>query len=429
MCRVEIVPRRYAGDEIDRNQMRALMQQLEYRVLRIRAYPAPRNRCSRAVDRLHVYSDALAIRFHFELLEIVGKQAQPFVIGEYGTGLAAANAGIVKIGEGRPHHQIIGDIGIPEMRIHSLRTGKEGAKIIHPHSHRDRKSDTRPDRISPADAFLEGKDPCFVHAPFYGAFRIGRQRNDASPGVRHPVVTQPFERAFRVGHRFDGRERLAGDSNQGLGRIASGESFFERDAIYVGYDVHIAIGQIARERVDPERGAQGTSANADVNEVLDFAQCALVDRFDQHAHAVDQRHRFFDLGLVTRSPQCAVIGGAAFRRIDDLPREKLVAHSGEVHRFCQSLECGDHGTVEMGLRPVEQYSAFVEFDPARKIGDALVIARFATALTPVALRAEQFAKCRARQIVEAGPELGGGRHGGQKSFNGCAPATRDFGDD
>ena len=52
MCGIERVARRNAGDEVHRHQMRALMQQLEHRVLRIGPYPAPGDRRGWTVDRL-----------------------------------------------------------------------------------------------------------------------------------------------------------------------------------------------------------------------------------------------------------------------------------------------------------------------------------------------------------------------------------------
>ena len=191
----------------------------------------------------------------------------------------------------------------------------------------------------------------------------------------------------------------------------------------------VAIGQIAAERVDPQRGAECTAADPDVDEVLDLAQRALVDRLDQHAHAVDQRHRFLDLGAFARAAQSRMIGGAAFGRVDHFAAEQLCAHVGEVHRLGQLFEARDHGAVEMRLRPVEQDPALLELDPAREHRDPVGAAGLVSAFAAIARGAEQFAQCRARQGFQAGPELGGGGHGGQKSFDGCAPATRELGND
>ena len=430
---VELVTRRDAGDEIDRDQMRALVEQLEHRMLRIGAHPAPGDRRGRTVDRLHVGSDALAVALHLELLEVVGKQPQPFVIGEHRARLAAAHAGVIEIGETRAQHQIGGAVGVAEMFVHRLGPGEHGAEIVHPHRHRDREADRGPDRIAPADAFLERQDARFIDAPFDRAFGIGGQRDHAAARVRHAIVAQPFERAFGIGHRLDRGEGLACHRDQRLGRVAFGERLFQRDAVDVGNDMDIAIGEVAAQRIDTQRGAQRAAADADVDEVFDFAQRALVDRFDQHAHAVDQCHRLFHLGFIARAAKRRVVCGAAFGRVDHLAAEQPGAHARKVHRLGKLFEPGDHRAVEMRLRPVEQDAAglraLAQLDAARQHGDALGAAGFVGALAAIAHGAEQFAQRRARQGVEAGPELGCGGHDGQKSFDGCAPATRELDDD
>ena len=71
-------------DELDRNQDRALVEQLEHRVLRVGAGPAPGHRRGRVIDRLAVDGHRLAVRFHLELLEIERQQPKPLVVSEHG---------------------------------------------------------------------------------------------------------------------------------------------------------------------------------------------------------------------------------------------------------------------------------------------------------------------------------------------------------
>ena len=173
----------------------------------------------------------------------------------------------------------------------------------------------------------------------------------------------------------------------------------------------IAIAEVAAERVDAQRGAERAAADADVDQVLDLAQRALVDRLDQHAHAVDQRHRFLDLGAFARAAQSRVVGGAAFGRVDHFAGEQPGAHAREVHRLGQLLEPGDHRAVEMRFRPVEQDPAFIERDPAREHGDAVGAARLVRAFAAIANGAEQFAQRRARERGKLVPDIGSRGHG------------------
>ena len=70
---VEIVSGHHRRDEFNRHQAGSLMEQLEHRMLGIGANPAPCYRRSQAVDRIASACCRLAVRFHFELLEI-GRQ-------------------------------------------------------------------------------------------------------------------------------------------------------------------------------------------------------------------------------------------------------------------------------------------------------------------------------------------------------------------
>src|SRR3546814_18175076 len=63
--------------EFDRRQGRALMEELEHRVLRVGADAAPGDRGAGAIQRRTVQRHPLAVRFHFELLKIGGEQPQP----------------------------------------------------------------------------------------------------------------------------------------------------------------------------------------------------------------------------------------------------------------------------------------------------------------------------------------------------------------
>ena len=65
--------------------------------------------------------DTDAVRFHFELLEIVGQQLQPLVIGEYRARLAASNLRVIKVGEGRAHHDVRGLQCVRRGHAHGLR--------------------------------------------------------------------------------------------------------------------------------------------------------------------------------------------------------------------------------------------------------------------------------------------------------------------
>src|SRR3546814_7300114 len=72
-------------DKFDRSQVGALMEKLEHRMLRVGADAAPGDRRGLLRQRLAGEGHRLAVRFHFELLEIVGEQPQPLVLDRKST--------------------------------------------------------------------------------------------------------------------------------------------------------------------------------------------------------------------------------------------------------------------------------------------------------------------------------------------------------
>ena len=115
---IEIMPRRLAGDEFNRDQMRALMQQLEHRMLGIGAHPAPCHRRAVASKRRALGGHRLAVRFHLQLLKIIGQQAQTFIIGKYRPCLTRLRLGIIQIRKCRQCRGVLHNLGIAEMRVH-----------------------------------------------------------------------------------------------------------------------------------------------------------------------------------------------------------------------------------------------------------------------------------------------------------------------
>ena len=93
------------------------------------------------------------------------------------------------------------------------------------------------------------------YAPFDSFFRSGGQRHDASVGVADAVLAEPRKRAGGVGHRLDGRERLARHCDHRRGWIASREGLFERQSVDVRHDMDVDHRAVPPQRVDRQLGA------------------------------------------------------------------------------------------------------------------------------------------------------------------------------
>ena len=275
---IEAVARHDAGDEINRQLDGPLMQQLEHRVLRVGPHPAPGDRRRRHGERLARQIDPLAVRLHFELLEVEGQQPQPLVIGKAGAGLEAQHRGIIMVGKGRAQAQVGRAIGLGKMAVHRRRAIEHFGKSVPTERQRDGKADAAPQRIAPADAFGERQHAGLVHPPFDRLFGRSGQRRHPAEGVGHPIVAQPVERGERIGHGLGGGKGLGGDRDQRGRRVAGREGRLERAAIDVRDDMDRTEGAVAGQRVDRHCRPQRRTADADVDEVLDRAQSAAVDR-------------------------------------------------------------------------------------------------------------------------------------------------------
>ena len=72
------------GDEVARNHLGALVDELVEGVLAVRTRFAPEDRAGLVIDAQGVAVNGLAVRFHVGLLEVGGKAVQVLVVREHG---------------------------------------------------------------------------------------------------------------------------------------------------------------------------------------------------------------------------------------------------------------------------------------------------------------------------------------------------------
>ena len=84
MVIADLIVRLDADQEVGRHQARALVQQLVERVLDVRPRLAPDDRRGLRLDEAAVAVDALAVAFHFELLQKRRQAMQVLLVGEHG---------------------------------------------------------------------------------------------------------------------------------------------------------------------------------------------------------------------------------------------------------------------------------------------------------------------------------------------------------
>ena len=88
------VGRRGSDKQIQGNDFRSLMDELEEGVLAIRAWLAPYDRAGRRIGGRAVELDVFAVALHLQLLEIGGKAPEPLVIRDHPMGGVAEDVAV-----------------------------------------------------------------------------------------------------------------------------------------------------------------------------------------------------------------------------------------------------------------------------------------------------------------------------------------------
>ena len=232
------------------------------------------------------------------------------------------------------------------------------------------KADRGPQRIAPANGFIEREHARFIDAPRNGRVGIGGQRNDPTHRIGNPVFLHPLQDRCRVEHRFGRRERLGGNDEQGRRRVETRKRFLERAAIDVRDNRNIIPVRIAAQRIDDQVRPQRRPADPDMQDMTHRPQRIALDRVDQRAHPAVQCARAgnaFGRALATFG---AMFGGAAFARVDDAPAEQVVALGRKPRLRRQPLERRQRICRQMRLRKIEQDARLRDRQTRKTIGIA-----------------------------------------------------------
>ncbi len=106
------------GDEVARNHLGALMDELVEGMLAVRARFAPEDRTRLVVHALRVAIDGLAVGFHVGLLEVGGEAVEVLVVREHGVAGCAEEVVVPNADEGEDDGQVLVSRSGLEMLIH-----------------------------------------------------------------------------------------------------------------------------------------------------------------------------------------------------------------------------------------------------------------------------------------------------------------------
>ncbi len=118
--------------ELDRHDLRALVDELHEGVLAVGARLSPDHGPRGVRDRMAVPGDALAVRFHVELLQMRREPRQPLVVGQHGPAGVAQHVAVPDPDQPQHHGEVGGGLGRAEMLVHGVRAGQELAEALRP---------------------------------------------------------------------------------------------------------------------------------------------------------------------------------------------------------------------------------------------------------------------------------------------------------
>ena len=306
------------------------MQQLEDRMLGVGAGSAPGDGRRRLIDGRTVHRHRLAVRFHLQLLEVEGQQAQPLVIGEGGARLASEPADVEPVDEGGDERRILRRLGVAEVAVHLRRAFEQFLEGAPAQRQRRGQADSAPQRVAAAYPFAELEDAGLVDPGLERRLGPGSHRDHPAEGIVDAGRPQPVERGVQIGHRLGGGEGLRRGHDQRRRGIERPHGIVEGFPVDVRQEADVEPRTAPAERIDEQRRPEHRTADADVQDARDVAERAGLDRIDQRPHPRPARRRELDGVRRSRSPLGNMLGGPALGRVHDLAREQGIPRGRET---------------------------------------------------------------------------------------------------
>ena len=229
-----ITPRR--DDEVAHDRFGALVQQLVERVLRVRPDLTPQDRAGVVIGGFSVARHALAVAFHFELLEVWRQVAQAPVVGQDRMRADVEEIDVPDTDHREHHRQVLFERGFAKVAVHRVRAFEHLAKRGHADLERDRQADSRPHRVAPADPVPQ-IEPAVGRNPPGGHFVAVRRYADEVAPVERLVgraagLAQPLQRGIRIRQRIDGGKGFRRYDEQGGRRVEGIEPVGDLAAVH-----------------------------------------------------------------------------------------------------------------------------------------------------------------------------------------------------
>src|SRR5262249_40351377 len=139
------------GNEVARDQLRALMDELIEGVLPVRAWLTPDDGAGRDVYRLAVTVDVLAVALHVALLKVSGETVHVLIVRQNSLRLSAKEIIVPDAQESQGGRQVLLKGCSPEVLVHLVTAGEQFLKVVKTNGNGDGQANCRPEGIPSPD--------------------------------------------------------------------------------------------------------------------------------------------------------------------------------------------------------------------------------------------------------------------------------------
>ena len=406
MVVAEVLRRFCGGYEVGGNQVGALVQQLEKRMLAVGARLAPDHRSGMVRQGAAVAAHCLAVAFHVGLLQVGRETMQMLVIGQDRVGRGAEEIDVPDAEQRQGQRQVLLGWRGSEMLVHVVRAGQQFAKLRRADCQHDRQADRRPQRVAPAHPVPEFEHVCGIDAEIADTLGVGRDR-DEMPGHRRlaQLGHQPCARAGGIGHGLLRGEGLGRDDEQRGRGVERGQGVGHVAAVDIGNETELKpLKLVGMQRGNGHDRAKVAAADADIDHGGDAPAggarpFAAAHRFGEGRHAgqhlVDCGHHVLPVHPHRR------IGPVAQRRV------QYSAVLGGIDALAGKHSRGPAGHVRLGAEPAQQAHGLFGH-PVLRIVQQQVAMPQAEARETVGLGGEQVAHVQSLDLAVVAGEGGPG---------------------
>ena len=270
---VEVMGGLLDHDEFGGHVAGALVQPLEEGVLAVAAFFTPGETGGVVAEGLAVDVYALAVAFHFQLLQVGGQAAQAVVVGCHAAAGLAEEGAVPDIQQAKPD----GQVGFPglfgKVLVHGGTATDKFQKAIRADGDGDRQTYGRPDGEAASHAFGHGQNG--VDAKLGSQLRPGGDGDKMLVDAHTALALEPLQGRFGVAQGFVRAPGFGDDDEQGVLWLQALEFFLQVMAVQVGDDADLLMAVApGGERLQGQVRAQAGAADADVDDVGDVLAAA-----------------------------------------------------------------------------------------------------------------------------------------------------------